>query len=118
MRTDERNATSIERFFGTRAPTPSLLKLESRGWTRGEVGPGGASTTMSRSFGRAVSAELSFEPGIVAGSPLANEEQVVDAIKVRKDRHTVTMTALDEVTFSEIVRDLTVIAGLPQRASP
>ncbi|WP_327001669.1 DUF4132 domain-containing protein [Dactylosporangium sp. NBC_01737] len=117
---EERASTELTRFAGLKVPTTTLLGLERRGWQRGTPQDAGVQGWIWRPVpaGRAVVIDLN--PGIPIGAHSYAPDQEITTIWLN-DRPwgdwlprqlTRTFGELDDVTASEMLRDLTDILGL------
>ncbi|GIG45230.1 DUF4132 domain-containing protein [Dactylosporangium siamense] len=116
---EERASTELTRFAGRKAPTTTLLGLERRGWQRGVPQDAGVQCWIWRPTpaGRAVVIDLN--PGIPIGAHDISPEQEVTTVWLNHrawgdwlPQHlTLPFAELDDVTASEVLRDLTDILG-------
>ncbi|MEV4511026.1 DUF4132 domain-containing protein [Dactylosporangium sp. NPDC049525] len=116
---DERASTELARFAGRKVPTTTLLGLERRGWQRGTPQDAGVQGWIWRATptGRAVVIDLN--PGIPIGAHAYAPEQEITTVWLSdrpggdwRPRHlTRTFADLDDVTTSEVLRDLTDVLG-------
>ncbi len=119
LTTTERAATELARFAGRKVPTMTLLGLERRGWRRGTPQDAGVQGWIWRptATGRAVVIDL--DPGIPIGALDVFPEQQITTVWLnhrpwgdwRPQKLTQTFADLDDVTASEVLRDLTDVLG-------
>jgi hypothetical protein len=103
----ERAATSLLRFEGQQVETGKLFGLEHRGWRRGAGFP---CTWYTRELPGGFVVELEISPGIDLANPRETPLQTLCAVLVSKgDR--VPLGDLSPIAFSELIRDLALIAG-------
>lgn len=88
-------------------PAVALLALERHGWERGAVVDGGAWLDLTRR-GEGWSLTLHFEPGIWAGDPSANEQQVITGSQLEPGG------ALPPRVASELQRELAHLSPSPR----
>ncbi|WP_433465013.1 DUF4132 domain-containing protein [Spirillospora sp. CA-128828] len=111
----ERTGHRLERFEGVTAPTGVILGLTSRGWERGDPQDAGIEHAFLRPLPENRYALVFLDPGFVAGGTHAFEEHTLTHVFVSDDRYgtalgsTVRLGDLDEVTASELLRDLAVL---------
>ncbi|MFC5003229.1 DUF4132 domain-containing protein [Dactylosporangium cerinum] len=116
---EERASAELTRFAGRKVPTTTLLGLERRGWQRGVPQDAGVQGWIWRPTptGRAVVIDLN--PGIPIGAFDISPEQEVTTVWLNHrawgdwlPQHlTLPFAELDDVTASEVLRDLTDILG-------
>ena len=114
---EERAATSLTRFSDAKVATTALLGLERRGWRRGDPQDAGIQCWFWRSTpdGRAIMADL--DPGIPVGFVDEFPEQRICDVRLTRDADSgwgprtadLALGTLDEVTASELLRDLTEV---------
>ncbi|MFD6425769.1 DUF4132 domain-containing protein [Streptomyces sp. NPDC060198] len=117
---EERTSNRLTRFEGVTVPTVAVLGLERRGWERGAPQDAGVEGWISKRLGEDLFLVVGFYEGIVAGSPEAFPEQRLEAVWLddRPGDHWPHGTyhhmfgALDPVTASEALADLTVLGGV------
>ncbi|BEL06906.1 hypothetical protein Q0Z83_050970 [Actinoplanes sichuanensis] len=116
----EAEGSHLARFEGLTVPTTRVLGLERRGWRREDPQDGGVQGSIERTVAarRVISIEL--DPGIVAGEAGHFADQKLIGVFLHDgtgsgwagpDRGRVPLSSLDPVAVSEILRDLTDIAG-------
>jgi hypothetical protein len=117
---DERAATVLTRFAGRPASPFRIAGLERRGWVRGEVGDGGIWHEILRPLGEGWELVAQFAPGIPAGgldwSPVQDISEVWiqhagvgNGYLSRSRSGGITLSMLNPVVASEILRDLTEV---------
>ncbi|WP_242907050.1 DUF4132 domain-containing protein [Actinomadura terrae] len=116
---EERGSGHLTRFEKLTVPVGRLLALTRRGWERGAPQDGGVECWISRRLSRDLFAVIDLDPGIVAGAVEAEAEQKLAAVRLadRPDwphpdapaSH--RFGALDPVTASELLADLTGLTG-------
>jgi hypothetical protein len=111
--TSERAVT----FLGRKAPTPTLLGLERRGWRRGSPQDAGVQGWFERDVPGGLQLVLEIDPGIAVGAIDVLGDQTVVAIFVapssghhwfRKDQAD-RIAELDPITAAEALRELTEV---------
>ncbi|MET7467897.1 DUF4132 domain-containing protein [Micromonospora sp. NPDC005599] len=110
----ERGETLLQRHMGVTVPAGRLLSLERRGWRRGTPQDAGIQSWLEREVpgGRAVVIDL--DPGIAVGVVDMFPDQKIEAIWVNDVPYgdwfprggKVRLRDLDDVTVSEVLRDL------------
>jgi hypothetical protein len=109
MTAAERSESRILRFDGAKAPAKRILgMLEARGWRRNDEGHVSAYLREVRSrSGAPLEASLKLNPGISIEDLASAPDQRLGAIEVYEParRAPVRLAELDEVAFSELVRD-------------
>ncbi|MEW2354663.1 DUF4132 domain-containing protein [Spirillospora sp. NPDC029432] len=111
----ERAGSRLERFEGLTVPAGVILGLTGRGWERGVPQDAGIEHAFLRPLPGDRYAILNLDPGFVAADVHAFEEHTVVNAFVSGDRHgsgadgTARLGDLDEITASELLRDLTVL---------
>lgn len=70
---------------GREVPVTAVLRLERLGWERERAHDGGLVNQLVRR-GDGFSATFTFEPGLFAGDPLINDEQVVVDVELESSR--------------------------------
>jgi hypothetical protein len=112
---EEREATVLARFEGVKVETVKVLGLERFGWERGQAQDAGIQGWMFRRVPHERAVVLGLEPGIIAGAATEWKEQTLREIWLNNEPtgdwsggpdKKLKFGALDEVTASEIVRDL------------
>lgn len=114
---EERRDGQVTRFKDKRVATGSVLGLVGRGWERGEVQDAGWMSCFLKRLPGDLVAELSIDPGTIAGDAMWEPEQTLPRLRVRRqgsedDNGVVPLTALDPVWVSELIRDIDLLAGL------
>ncbi|OLT23222.1 hypothetical protein BJF79_02090 [Actinomadura sp. CNU-125] len=105
----------LERFEGLTVPTGAILGLTNRGWERGEPQEAGIEHAFVRPLPGDRYVLLNLDPGFVAADSHAFDEHTIVYASVSGDRYgpwsggEVRFGDLDEVTASELLRDLTVL---------
>ncbi|XVQ06482.1 DUF4132 domain-containing protein [Spirillospora sp. CA-255316] len=113
----EKEGSRLERFEGVTAPTGVILGLINRGWERGDPQDAGIEHAFLRPLPEDRYALLYLDPGFVAGETHAFEEHTLTHVFVSDDRFgtlseiSVRLGDLDDITASELLRDLTVLKG-------
>ena len=110
----ERTEKLLRRHMGVTVPAGRLLSLERRGWRRGAPQDAGIQSWLEREVpgGRAVVIDL--DPGIAVGIVDMFPDQKIEAIWVNDVPYgdwfqrggKVRLGDLDDVTVSEVLRDL------------
>ena len=112
---DEKGSLTLARFAGAKVETVKVLGLERFGWERGEVMDGGVQGWMFRKAPQDRAIVVDLDPGIIAGMATEWKEQTLRDIWVNNEPvgewgrgpdKKLTFGQLDEVTASEIIRDL------------
>jgi hypothetical protein len=109
---EERAATELTRLRGVKVPTGKILGLAHRGWERGMAQDAGIQFETYKHLGEGRSVVVNLEPGIIAGSPMDWAEQTIagvwlgDKADPWATSRGVTFGSLDEITASELLRDL------------
>jgi hypothetical protein len=121
---EERAQTVLERFGGVRLPAVRVFALEKRGWRRSDPADAGSQNHMLRELpdGRTVVADL--HPGLSIGAIAESADQEFERVwisepvagytgyVVRSRTGGTPFSALDPITASEILRDLTEVTTL------
>jgi predicted DNA-binding WGR domain protein len=115
----EKGADVLTRFKGVMVETTRVLGLERFGWERGWPMDGGIQGWMQRRVPGDRTAVIELDPGIIAGSATEWKEQTLEDIWLHdgavldgwtRDR-CLRFGVLDDVTASELIRDLTSLAS-------
>ncbi|MCP9969820.1 DUF4132 domain-containing protein [Actinomadura madurae] len=111
---DERAGTRLARFEGRTAHFGRFLGMTSRGWELGEKETGGfrRQVNLMTPDGRHVM--VAIEPGIRVLSPEEYAEQTIERVMLMTGRYSGAghpFGALDPVTASEIIAELTRVTG-------
>nr|BFE29559.1 hypothetical protein GCM10010200_018100 [Actinomadura rugatobispora] len=112
---EERSGSRLERFEGLTVPAGVILGLTTRGWERGDPQDAGIEHAFLRPLPEDRYALLHLDPGFVAADAHAFEEHTLTHAFVSGDRFgtpsgdPVRLGDLDDVTASELLRDLTVL---------
>ncbi|RSN72000.1 DUF4132 domain-containing protein [Actinomadura sp. WAC 06369] len=105
----------LERFEGLTVPTRVILGLTNRGWERGDPQDAGIEHAFLRPLPGDRYALLHLDPGFVAAETHAFDEHTLVHVFVSDDRFgsvfggEARLGDLDEVTASELLRDLAVL---------
>ncbi|MBN3820098.1 DUF4132 domain-containing protein, partial [Paraburkholderia sp. Se-20369] len=114
---DERQARVLERWKGAKVPTGRVLGLVNRGWRRGAAEDGGCIWYFTKPVNAEKVIELSFEPGIIVGMVDEYPEQALGGVQAGTRSGWGAMSQpealalLDEITASELIRDLEGVRG-------
>ncbi|MEV0136739.1 DUF4132 domain-containing protein [Dactylosporangium sp. NPDC050688] len=116
---DERTAPELARFAGRKVPTTTLLGLERRGWQRGVPQDAGVQGWIWRPTPTGHAVVLDLNPGIPIGAHQYTPDQEVTTVWLndrpwgdwRPRQLSRTFAALDDITASELLRDLTEVLG-------
>jgi hypothetical protein len=100
----------LKRLLGAEVPTTRLLGLERRGWRREAPQDAGVQSRIERAAG-GFTVVVELDPGIPVGEPDALGDQRLADIRVHGASGRQPFTALGPVVASEVIRDLTIIAG-------
>ncbi|AOI73408.1 WGR and DUF4132 domain-containing protein [Burkholderia ubonensis] len=109
---DERNGLLLERWKGVKVPTGRVLGLVNKGWRRGEAQDAGCIWYFTKPLGAGKVIELSLDPGIIVGSVDMYPEQALGALQTGSPsnwggvREPDALSTLDEISASELIRDL------------
>ncbi|NHZ88570.1 DUF4132 domain-containing protein [Massilia sp. CCM 8733] len=96
----ETMATSLLRWQGVVVPTGRVLGLANKGWRRGTAQDGGSIVTFNKPLADGRLAELHITPGIIAGLVHEYPQQTLKKVVAG------TLSTLDPVAASELIRDL------------
>ncbi|WP_242894688.1 DUF4132 domain-containing protein [Actinomadura litoris] len=115
----ERRSAHLTRFEKVTVPVGRVLALTRRGWERGAPQDGGVECWISRRLAPDRFAVIDLHPGIVAGAVEAEPEQTLAAVRLAErpawprpgDPSPHRFGALDPVTASELLADLTTLTG-------
>ncbi|HET9139476.1 DUF4132 domain-containing protein [Actinophytocola sp.] len=115
----ERAATMLAAFGGAVVPTGKVLGLTNRGWRRGEPQDGGVELWVFRPVSGGMAVVVDLDPGIAVGAVDEFPEQKVEKVWLN-DKEVgdwvpagrLTFAALDPVTASEVLADLTELTGI------
>lgn len=114
----EQQAETLDRFHGLTVPTGKLLGLERRGWRRAAPQDGGLQPWLLRPLPNGWAAVINLEPGIIIGQPHTFPEQQLTTVWLDEHglgdwqrRNARRFGELDPVTASELLRELTDVAG-------
>ncbi|TDC85100.1 DUF4132 domain-containing protein [Actinomadura sp. 7K507] len=111
----ERKGSKLRRFEQLTVPTRALLSLIDRGWERGDPLDAGIEHAFLRPLPEDRYVLLYLSPGFLAADAHTFEEHTLTHAFVSDDRlgsalgNTVRLGDLDEITASELLRDLTVL---------
>ncbi|MDG6107938.1 DUF4132 domain-containing protein [Dactylosporangium aurantiacum] len=116
---DEQAAPELARFAGRKVPTTTLLGLERRGWQRGTPQDAGVQGWIWRATPTGHAVVLDLNPGIPIGAHQYAPDQEVTTVWLndrpwgdwRPRQLSRTFAALDDITASELLRDLTEVLG-------
>ncbi|MFF5229843.1 DUF4132 domain-containing protein [Dactylosporangium sp. NPDC000521] len=114
---DERASTSLARFADLKVPTKTILGLERRGWQRGEPQDAGVQCWIWRPAPDNRAIVIDLDPGIPIGAHDIFTDQKLTTVWLNDHpwgtwvprNLTRTFDALDPVTASEMLRDLTEV---------
>jgi hypothetical protein len=107
---------NLKRFLGAEVPATRVLGLERQGWRRQAPEDAGVQSRIERVFG-GLTVVVELDPGIVVGDPDGLGDQTLEEIHVHGRARTDEMpgrqpfAALGAIAASEVIRDLTTIAG-------
>ncbi len=114
----ERSTDALTRFATTPVATKRIYGLAHRGWERAMAEDGGVQGTLEKLLPSGLKAIVALDPGIFVGMPDEEPEQKLTAVHVVKaeDDHwnagsRLPLSVLDDITASEILRDLTRVTG-------
>ncbi|MDP9402019.1 MAG: DUF4132 domain-containing protein [Actinomycetota bacterium] len=115
----ERAAPTLTRFTGVKVETVKVLGLERFGWERGEAMDAGIQGWMHRPIGDGRSVVAYLDPGIIAGAATEWKEQTIQEVIISnapddwygRGKSHVPFGELDDVTSSEVIRDLQSLTG-------
>ncbi len=123
---EERQAMVLTRWKGQDVPFGRVLKLEKLGWIRGAPQDGGYCYWYERPVNEQMRLYLYIEPGIRIGDVDAWEEQTVYVVEIDRPEYVPTgindsnqsdsgipFSALDDITISEMLRELEVLSETP-----
>jgi hypothetical protein len=111
----EKQATILEQFKGVKVETVKVLGLERFGWERGAAQDGGVQGWMFKKLPSDRAAFIGLDPGIIAGMATEWKEQTLQEVWIHNDPSGdwdyartgwQKYSVLDDVTASEIIRDL------------
>ncbi|WP_067480533.1 DUF4132 domain-containing protein [Actinomadura hibisca] len=112
----EREANDLARFEGATVPVRTLLRLQRRGWRRGEAQGNGRERWISRRLAHDHYLVLEFGPGISPGFDEQDPDQRVEHVWLAaapgrhgKVRPVGVFGDLDPVLASELLLDLTTL---------
>jgi hypothetical protein len=115
---EEKLSTVLHRLDDATIATGRVLGLVHRGWERGEAMDAGVSKSMCRPATGTRVIVLDLDPGIIAGMATAWNEQKVTGVWISngsagwsKSRGDRSFSELDDVTTSELLRDLEHLRG-------
>ncbi|MCX4094884.1 DUF4132 domain-containing protein [Nocardia sp. alder85J] len=80
--TSEEYGRTLERFDDLTVPTTKVLSLTTAGWERGAPDDNGVCDAMFRDLGDGRTAVIDLDPGILAGSALEFDEQLLTGIRL------------------------------------
>ncbi|KWN14955.1 WGR and DUF4132 domain-containing protein [Burkholderia ubonensis] len=109
---DERKGLLLERWKGVKVPTGRVLGLVNKGWRRGEAQDAGCIWYFTKPLGAGKVIELSLDPGIIVGAVDMYPEQALGALQTGSPsnwggvREPDALSTLDEISASELIRDL------------
>ncbi|NUR29256.1 MAG: DUF4132 domain-containing protein [Catenulispora sp.] len=117
---EEKASSNLARFLDVDVPTGKVLGLERRGWRRGDPLDGGVQCWMYRTLPNGGSLTVDLIPGIVAGDVTGlSGMQKFQAVFIAESpdggdywpagKTYPPFSELDDVTASELVRDLTEV---------
>jgi len=111
----ERDGTTLERFAERVVPAVSVLSLMASGWTRDDERNGGVVAWVAREIPGLGVAYQGFDPGYeIELGPRDAVDQTLCALEVAPSngrKGNIAFGALSPITFSELVRDLTLAFG-------
>lgn len=110
----ERQATVLEQFKGLKVETTKVLGLERFGWERGAPQDAGIQGWMFKKLPADRAAVVGLDPGIIAGMATEWKEQTLQEMWINNEPsgdwsggdHRQKYAVLDDVTASEIIRDM------------
>lgn len=115
---EERQGKALTRWAGKVVPTGRILGLASKGWARGEPQDAGAILEFIKPVSGRLGAAIGLDPGVFVGAINEFPEQTLGPV-VLQDRSTAwyhempfePFTQLDEITLSELVRDMEALCS-------
>ena len=114
---DERRAVALTRFAGRPVETKRVYGLAARGWERAEVEDGGVQGRLEKPLPGDRVGVVDLDPGIAVGMPDEWPEQRFTRVRVvasgddRWSAPGLPLGELDDITASELLRDLSRVAG-------
>jgi len=110
----EKEGTVLEQFKGVKVETVKVLGLERFGWERGEAQDAGIQGWMFKKLPHDRAVVVGLDPGIIAGMATEWKEQTLQDVWINNEPtgdwsggdHRQKYAVLDDVTASEIIRDL------------
>ena len=111
---DERDSGRLARFEGRTAHFGRCLGMASRGWRVGEREAGGVRREISLFTPGDRHVMVLLDPGVSVADPAEYPEQTISRVMLLPGRHSGTahpFGALDPVTASELLADLTHLTG-------
>ncbi|WP_433474652.1 DUF4132 domain-containing protein [Spirillospora sp. CA-142024] len=110
----ERDAERLTRFEGCTAHFGRFLGMTSRGWDLGEKETGGFRRQVNLMTPDDRHVMVAFEPGIRVMDPEEYAEQTIQYVMLMTGRYSgkaLPFGALDQVTASEVIAELTRVTG-------
>ncbi|NUP53631.1 MAG: DUF4132 domain-containing protein, partial [Catenulispora sp.] len=118
---EERASDNLTRFLGIDVPLGKVLGLERRGWRRGRPQDAGVQQWISRPLADGGSVTVALDPGVAVGHVAGfGEVQRFEAVFIspyrdgsghRPRQDHPAFSALDPITASELLRDLTEVTA-------
>ncbi|MEV5824067.1 DUF4132 domain-containing protein [Spirillospora sp. NPDC052242] len=115
---DERGGGELHRLDGVTVPVQAVMRLERRGWVRGEAGDGAAQTSISKRVGEDRYVVIGVFPGISVVEPYRHSgDQELSYVRLAdsprdrpRPKDGLRFGDLDPLTASELLHDLTDLA--------
>ncbi|RSZ58950.1 DUF4132 domain-containing protein [Massilia atriviolacea] len=114
---DESAAHALKRWEGTGVPVERLLGLAHKGWRRGEPHDAGFVFDFNRPLGDGRVVELRFGPGLMLGSIMDSDDQVLELVVVGSagawggiDKPQ-PLSTLSAIAASELIRDMEALCA-------
>ncbi|NHZ97292.1 DUF4132 domain-containing protein [Massilia sp. CCM 8734] len=112
LTSEELAASALTRWEGIVVPVGRLLGLAHKGWNRGDAQDAGFVFDFCRQLGDTRMVELHFGPGLMLGSIMDSDDQVIEQISVGRRsawggvEKAQPLSTLSAIAASELIRDM------------
>ncbi|UOD30606.1 DUF4132 domain-containing protein [Massilia violaceinigra] len=114
---DELAASALTRWEGIEVPVGRLLGLAHKGWERGDAQDAGFVFDFNRPLGDGRTVALRFGPGLMLGSIMDSEDQVLEQVSIGSAGSWSSfdkgqpLSTLSPIAASELIRDMEALCA-------